>query len=154
MRAVPARPLHRSRAPAGPAGASTVRVHVAPAAELASVDAERVGVPQVVGHLRTLEGGSDTPAWLPNRQPVSAEDDAMARLGPRPGSTAKKYPDGSWSTTVTMPAAFRHEIRAKAAEQGLSCSDVVANAVAEMLGREQVMAPRNVAGDQGELLAS
>jgi len=55
---------------------------------------------------------------------------------------------------VTMPAAFRHEIRAKAAEQGLSCSDVVANAVAEMLGREQVMAPRNVAGDQGELLAS
>jgi len=47
-------------------------------------------------------------------------------------------------------------IRQRAAEQNLSCSDVVANAVAALFDRALVMAPRpdNPLDQQDELLAS
>ncbi len=53
-----------------------------------------------------------------------------------------------------MPASFKEHVTARGVQQGLSCSDVIANAVAQVLDLAPVMTPRNVDEDQGELLAS
>ncbi len=107
------------------------------------------------GHLGTVELGSDTPRSLPLAKPVRADDWCMARLGRRPvPSGPNSDTAGTWNLTVRMPASFKEHVTARGAQQGLSCSDVIANAVAQVLDLAPVMTPRNVDEDQGELLAS
>ncbi len=75
----------------------------------------------------------------------------MARPGTRPGT-----PTGpSWSITTRMPRGLEVLVRSRSDEQGLSYSDVIANAVAESFGRPAVIEPRGVETDgQEQLLAS
>ncbi len=154
----PAGPLDLASTADRPAAAgASVRalVDVTPAPVPATVDGKGVGVADRAGHLGTVELGSDTPRSLPLAKPVRADDRCMARLGRRPvPSGPNSDTAGTWNLTVRMPASFKEHVTARGAQQGLSCSDVIANAVAQVLDLAPVMTPRNVDEDQGELLAS
>jgi len=140
-------PVHRSGRPPG------VR-HVPPLAVPAAVDAEGDGVPVQIKTVRQLP---DTPRSIRGCESILGDDLRMARLGARPGGTGNKpAPIGTWSLTTRLPRDLESLIRHRAAEQNLSCSDVVANAVAASFDRALVMAPRpdNPLDQQDELLAS
>jgi len=57
-----------------------------------------------------------------------------------------------WAILTRLPAREEELVRARAAEQGLSYSDVIANAVAVGVGRPPIHEPRHDSQDQ--LLAS
>ncbi len=82
----------------------------------------------------------------------------MARVGTRPGGSGQKpNPRGtSWSVTTRVPRELEALVRGRAAAQGLSFSDVIANAIAVSFDRELVIKPRHdqLDGDQEHLLAS
>ncbi len=59
-----------------------------------------------------------------------------------------------WAILTRLPAREEELIRTRATEQGLSYSDVIANAVAVGLGHPPIHEPRYSADDQDQLLAS
>lgn len=78
-------------------------------------------------------------------------------MGTRPGGFGQKpNPRGtSWSVTTRVPREFEALVRGRAAAQGLSFSDVIANAIAASFERPLVIEPRPAEhDDQDELLAS
>lgn len=151
------RPLDLASTADRPAAAgASVRalVDVPPTPGRSTVSPEGVGVPDRAGHVDTVGAAANIPARLTLLESVHADDRQMARLGRRPSMTAPQpASSGTWSLTVRMPIGFKDHVSAAAADQGLSCSDVIANAIAAELDLPQVMAPR-ASADQAELLAS
>jgi len=100
---------------------------------------------------------ADTPGNVHGLDSTLGHDLFMARVGTRPGGFGRKpNPTGtSWSVTTRMPRELEGLVRERAAAQGLSFSDVIANAIAASFERPPVIEPRPAEHDgQNELLAS
>jgi len=114
--------------------------HIPPAAVPAAVDPEGVGVP--LDHAMTVERQADTPTEITDRAIRYGHAAEMARQ------------HKGWAILTRLPAREEELIRTRATEQGLSYSDVIANAVAVGLGHPPIHEPRYSADDQDQLLAS
>ncbi len=137
------RPLDLASTADRPAAAGTgVRalVDVPPAPGPAAVDGEGVGVSRGVGHGANVGLRSDTPPQITD--PAIRYGQAVRMARQRKG----------WAILTRLPAREEELVRARAAEQGLSYSDVIANAVAVGVGRPPIHEPRHDLQDQ--LLAS
>lgn len=128
-------PPHLAGASRGTAVA-VVAVDVPPAAEPAAVDAERVGVSSELGHRPTVIDEADTPTEI---------TDLGNRYGQAAGMPRQRK---GWAILTRLPVREEAIVRRRAAEQGLSYSDVIANAVAVGLGHPAIYEPRHSPDDQ------
>lgn len=92
----------------------------------------RPGSGRVVGKLP----GSDTPGEI---------TDLPIRYGQGVGMARERK---GWAILTRLPVREEEIVRARAVEQGLSYSDVIANAVAVGLGRPAIYEPRRSPEDQ------